>query len=228
MTTLANLITLCRTQIGDLNVVAPVFPDDALTGFINRAIADLNAHFPRRLSYTIAAQAGVHFYALESVHQQVLAVEFPAGKTPPVYLRRLACSHPAFWKSAGYYDYLPSNDAASLNAPRLALSAAPRAGQTIALELAAEHGALLTSSAVTTVPERFLHLIALFVRWKTWESLASQEGMDPNPLKASGSTHGLTAARAEAAYRAALAVAKDAYTESAVAAWSLPGQERIY
>jgi hypothetical protein len=234
MTTLTALLTLCRNHIGDTNIVAPVFGDAILSDYINRAIADLNAHFPRRMTYEITTEAGVHQYFIETVHQQIISVEYPArtehgaGEDPPVYLQRLAYTNPDFWKSSAYYDFLPSNDAAALNPPRLIISANPATGETISLELTAEHNPLLASSDVTTIPDRFLHLVSLFVRWKTWENLASKEGMDPNPLKNIVSTHGLNAVRAEEAYRTALATAKAAFSESGAAPWKFPHHERIY
>lgn len=217
---LASLIQQCRYLSGD-TAVTPVFSDDQLQDFINRAVADLSQHFPRRIAHTLTTTAGKHAYNLPQNTLAVLSAEYPAGQSPPRYLRRRAAVDHAFYRADDLYDLKLTSDSASLNPPQLVISADPAEGETIALEISAEHNPLTASSDLTSVQDRHVHLIGLFVRWKCLQELSTTEAMDPDPLHLLSMTQELNAKRAEAQYRAALEAARAAYGESAAARWSV-------
>jgi hypothetical protein len=227
MTTLAELLDQLRNLIGDTGA-APHFNDLQLTDFLNRAIQELNPYFPRRLSYTLSAVAGEHEYALETNCRAVLACEFPAGRTPPVFLRRMDCTDPDFWRRGDRYDLILPHDASSLNPPRLILSTAPAGGEGIALQIEADHNLLSAPGDEVTLPGRYHPLLLLCARLQVWRELSTAEGMDPNPIQLWSATLELNVERAERQYRSALKAALAAESRSAAAAWRMPPCDRVY
>lgn len=224
---LNTLLQQCRNLTGDLSI-SPVFSDDQLTDYINRAIEDLSQHFPRRITYTFSTTAGQHEYDLPLASLSVLSLEFPVNQTPPVFLERRSYLDPDFFLSDSCYDFIPTSDSTSTNPPRVILSINPSGVISAEAELSSDHGVLTTGSDTTTVLNRHIHLIGLFVRWKCLQELSSSEAMDPDPLHMLSMTQELNAKRAEAAYRDALNAAKDAYGESTRSPWSMDKYEGSY
>lgn len=227
MTTLAELLDQLRNLIGDAGA-APHFNDLQLTDYLNRALQELNPYFPRRLSYTLSAVAGEHEYALETGCRAALACEFPAGRTPPAFLRRMDCTDPDFWRRDDRYDLILPHDASSLNPPRLILSATPTGGEGIALQVEADHNSLSALSDEVTLPGRYHHLLLLCARLQVWRELSTTEGMDPNPIQLWSATLELNVERAERQYRSALKAALAAESRSAAAAWRMSPCDRVY
>ena len=226
--TLATLRQDCRDLIGDTSIVAPIFTTQQIDSWINAAIRDLNNHFPRTIINTLSTTAGTHVYDLELTFIDMIKVEYPTSDDPPSYLNYRSSKLVTFWNVEGYYDILRPQDADSLNPPQIVISESPAALETITYTACVEHNALSGSSDETTIPDRFTHLICLFVRYKAWQELSSSEGMDPDPIKLLAATQEVNSYRAERAYYKALDQAKKAQTASEVVGWKMPGGNRIY
>jgi hypothetical protein len=125
-------------------------------------------------------------------------------------------------------DILRPMDATSLNPPQIIISESPPLGNVITYTAHVEHNPLTTSNDETTIPDRFTHLISLFVRYKAWQELSTSEGMDPDPIKLLAATQEVNSYRAERAYYKALDNAKKAQSASEVVEWKMPGTDRIY
>ncbi len=218
--TLTSLLQEVRNMLGDLTPTY-TFSDSQLTDFINQAIRDLSQHFPRQVEYTLNTSAGDHYYDLEISHTAILSCEYPSGEEPPQFLKRRACTHKNFWLSEGYYDFIKPADSDSANPPQLVISDLTPAGETITLWVNEEHAALSAGGDECSLPDRYLHLIGLFVRWKCWQELSTTEGMDPSPLTTLAFTVEINAARAEKAYRNALQAAQGAENESGLLTWKM-------
>jgi hypothetical protein len=83
---------------------------------------------------------------------------------------------------------------------------------------------------VSSLPDRFNHLLTLYVRWRVWQELSSTEGMNPDPIKLLSATQEVNSTRAERIYRKALdeAVRLAQPSESLSAAWPMDANDRIY
>lgn len=226
MTTLSQLESRCRNALGD--TVSPYkFSSLQLDEWINDAIRELTLHFPRRLSLALSCTAGDRTYNLPSALRSLLSVEYPAGQAPPRYLKRLPYTDQGFWEAAGCYDLVLPQDASAGNPPQLWISDRPKAGESILAWYEAEHNLLSAPSDETDFLERHLHLLPLYVRWRAWQALSTQDGADPNVLDPLFSNMEAAAARAEASFRRALEQARRAEGGSAVVRWRMDG-ERTY
>jgi hypothetical protein len=81
---------------------------------------------------------------------------------------------------------------------------------------------------VTTPVERHLELVMLYVRWASFQELASSESADPDPTSLAISTLEPNAYRAQRLYLASLAEVKKAESESRQANWKMDGWDRVY
>jgi len=221
MTTLSDLNQECRLAIGDNISGKYIFSNDQINAWINAALRELSQKFPRQIEYTLSTTKDQRVYDLEIVHTAALSCEYPSGSEPPVYLTRRSYTDPDFWTTDGLYDFVKHLDADSLNPPRLMISAKPGAGETITLQLLCEHNPLLDPGDVTTVQERHLNLVALFVHWRVWQEREANWGLYPTIFSVySGAPYG-NAARAAEAYRRALEEAVRGETSSAVSVWRM-------
>jgi len=229
MTTLTQLITECRNTIGDTSG-SPVISDTQLTYWINHGIADLSQYFPKRLVYAISTTANDRQYDLETDFLGVISVEYPTGDDPPSYLKRRDHKHPDFWEEDGYYDILLPHDADASNPPQIYISQKPTTGQTITINYMAAHSVLSSGSDSTSLPDRYSHLLTLYVRWRVWQELSATEGMNPDPIKLLSATQEVNSTRAERIYRKALdeAVRQAQVSESLSASWPMDANDRIY
>jgi len=226
MTTLAILTLDCRSLIGE--PVASHFTDDVLYDYINYALADLSKYFPVTKEYALSTTLNVRTYDLENDFLDVLSVEFPTSNVPPTYLLRRSYTHPEFWSTNGYYDIVQSFDDTTTNPPQILISEKPAASKTITVKYHGTHNVLTASSDVCTLQTHLLHLVALFVRWKCWQEMATKEGIDPDQTKLLAATIEVNAGRAEKAYRTALTEARKGAAESAQVHWHMDDNDRIY
>ncbi len=227
--TLSTLLSTCRNLIGDLVVANYQITDGQLTTFINLAINELNQFFPRRLTSTLTTTLNTRAYDLAGTVVAIHSVEFPTGENPPRYLTRRSYTNPLFWQVDGFYDFIRRDDQDSSNPPQLLISEKPAAGQTITLEQTADHNQLSDSNDETTILDRHVGLIPLFVRWKAWSEISTLEGMDTDPLAArTYPTKEHSVQAAEQAYRASLAQALAAEAESGMTPWCMDRFDRIY
>ena len=95
------------------------------------------------------------------------------------------------------------------------------------LELAKGHAYLDDDDTdELTVPEEHLELIILYVRWATYQELATIESYSPDPTTKMFSTLEMNASRSERAYRNMLSTYKE--TTSTSALWEMDRFDRIY
>jgi hypothetical protein len=222
MTTRLDLRNLIRRRLGDL-ALPYHWSDLQLNQWLNDAIADYGLYFPRTLSLEIDAEAGVRAYELPADYQSAIRIEYPVGEETPCLLQRLSMNEQDFWELAGRYDILPRGDAST--ASELWLSDTPHDGEAIRIDYLADHASLDDDGDVTSVPDRHLELLLLFVRWASLQELASSEARNPNPGSLSLSALDANTLRAEATYRRQLAEALQRESASAVVSWA---QEKIY
>jgi hypothetical protein len=226
----SSLLSEIRAQvtglIGDPNNLT--FTGLQIDDWINQAIRDLSIHFPRLADYTVGTTLGKHIYNLETYIKGVASVEYPTGQVPPRYLLRKSYTDPKFWLIEGYYDFVKPQTSTSTAPPLLYLSDHTPAGKTITVKCLTDHAPLLDSTDECTVPERHLHLIGLFVRWKAISERSTHESMDPSPLAMRASLMENATQKAETAYKDALARALAAETDSAQITWKMDGYDRIY
>ncbi len=197
--------------------------DLQLNQWLNDAIADYGLYFPRTLSLEIDAEAGVRAYDLPSDFQAALRVEYPAGEEPPNLLQRLPLNEQDFWELAERYDIVGRNDGTT--ASELWLSDTPHDGETIRIEYLADHASLDDDGDTTSLPDRHLELLVLFVRWASLQELASSEALNPDPSNLSVSTLDTNVLRAGEAYRLQVQAALGRESASALVGWV---KERIY
>ncbi len=222
MTTRLDLRNLCRRRLGDL-ALPYHWSDLQLNQWLNDAIADYGLYFPRALSLEIDAEAGVRAYDLPSDFQAALRVEYPAGEEPPNLLQRLPLNEQDFWELAERYDIVGRNDGTT--ASELWLSDTPHDGETIRIEYLADHASLDDDGDTTSLPDRHLELLVLFVRWASLQELASSEALNPDPSNLSVSALDANVLRAGEAYRLQVQAALGRESASAVVGWV---RERIY
>ncbi len=224
MTTLAEVVTSARQVLNDAG--STDFTDDMIEDWIAQGIRDLNHHFPRRLTDTLTTTAGTHEYDVEISYIAVLSVEYPTGEDPKQFLKHRAYTEQGFWTSEDYYDFIRRFDQLSANPPQLIISASPPAGETITIEVVAEHD---IAASPLTILDRHIPIILEYVKWQAWEALAALEGKDPTLTHASADKYKMSAVRAERLYRNALKAAKDAESDSGiVGTWEMDRWGRVY
>jgi hypothetical protein len=223
MTTLVQLVQQCRNLIGDW--ASTYYDSTVLTDYVSRGIEELSKYFPLVKEYELSTTLNVRVYDLESDFLEALSVEYPTGEDPPVYLLRRSYTHPDFWSQNGYYDIVRSEDATSTNPTQIYISQKPAAGETITVKYHGTHNPL---AETVTLPDHLLHLVALFVRWKVWQEIATAEGMDPDQTKLLAATQEVNSTRAERIYRKALDEARAAFVESARVRWKMDKHDRVY
>ena len=91
-----------------------------------------------------------------------------------------------------------------------------------------DHLSHINDSDVASLPERHLELVMLYVRWASFQELASSESADPDPISLAISTLEPNAYRAQRLYLASLAEVKKAESESRQANWKMDGWDRVY
>ncbi len=182
---------------------------------------------PRPMQTTLTASAGVHLYNLPLAFREVVSVEYPTGEQPPAYLNRLSHQNPAFWQADGYYDV--ARNYADSAGHQLCLSASPSAGETILVCYLADHDTAMGEYTTISVPDRYLHILILYVVWHAWLERLGAEQKDPTAHTALLGELADAARQAETAYQAA---AGQALAESAEShrtpALRMDGFDRIY
>jgi len=230
MTTLTELLTLCRNTLGDLTGGSYEWADAQLTAWINEALKDMSIHFPVQTEMEISCAAGVHEYDVTKfVIAGILSCEYPAGQDPREYLLRKSYTDPAFWINDGYYDYLPRTTTDTSHPSQLYISNSPTgASQSIILEILEPHNALVLGADVTSLPDQLHNLLTLFVRWKAWQEMATGEGVSPDPNRILQDEYEINAFRAERAYRKSLDETKKTQSTTALVPLWMDKYDRIY
>jgi hypothetical protein len=225
MTTRSDLRNLCRRRLGDL--ASPYkFSDLQINQWINDAIAEHSIHFPRKLNTTLSCTTDVKSYDLPDDYIFSLGVEYPTGDDPPTYLTRRPYSYFTSSDTPGFYDIILRFDGSNVN--ELYISQKPTTGESIEIAYSAKHASLDDDTDITTVLDRLLELIVLFVRWTAYQELATTESANPDPTSLSMGTLELNAFRADRAYRIKLDRWLKSESESVVTSWSMDNHDRIY
>lgn len=226
--TRSQIRDLCRRRLGDL-AVPYEWSDLQVNQWINDAIGDYNLHFPLAASLELETQAGQNAYDLESPGlRRVSSVEYPTSEGGPALENQLARrdhTRPGFLAQVGFYDVEYSPSAAS--EIRLWLSG-PVAAGTARLKGTADHAYLDDDSDESSLPERHLELVMLYVRWAAFQELAMDASADPDPTSLALGTLELNAYRAQRLYLTALAECLKAESESRVIQWKFDQWDRVY
>lgn len=226
MTTLSDLAARVLQAVDD--ATETTWTAAEIKDWIRDGIRDYSQYFPRRLQAAIPTTAGEHVYDLPETATELLLVEYPVGEDPPVYLHYRSRSHPQFWNRDGYYDYRLSNAAGS--APEICLSAAPPAGQTIAVNYLAPHDIPAQDAGVLTVPGVHEPLIILYAIMSAWQHRLGKEQQAPTSNSSLLLTQfAANADRARRNYVQALQRARIAAAGRSVATpWKMDKYDRIY
>ena len=91
-----------------------------------------------------------------------------------------------------------------------------------------DHAYLDDDSDETSLPERHLELVMLYVRWAAFQELAMGASADPDPTSLALGTLELNAYRAQRLYLTALAECLKAESESRVVNWRIDRWDRVY
>lgn len=218
MATRAALQALLRQTLAD----RARWPDAALNQWINAALRDLSGHFGRRVEATIACPAGERVVSLAACSglRAVLAVEFPAGREPPRWLRRRPQS--GFFIGQPVYDLLGDPPEA------LVLGETPAVGESLAVSYLAGYSLPASDTAALDLPESLFELVRLFAAWQALQELEAAEALAPASARLQDALGG-SAARAGQTYRAAVAAAQKARAPGGCAGpWTLDENDRIY
>ena len=222
MTSRLDLRNLCRRRLGDLT--APThWSDLQINQWINDAVADYSIYFPRKRAVSLEMEAGLHVYLLPEDFRAVLSAAYPGSQDAPQYLQRLSYQETDFWELPARYDILRWDDGSKSS--ELWLSESPADGETLELEILADHASLDDDGDLCTVPDRHLEILVLFVRWASLQELASTEARNPDPTTLSMSVLDSNATRAERAYRKQVELTLRHESLSASIAWN---NVRIY
>jgi hypothetical protein len=162
MTTLAALSSSILADLGD--PAGATWTVAQVQAWILDALREISRHYPRLGLVSISTQAGVRTYNLPGDFLDALAVEYPAGQEPPVYLTRRLSTTSGFYQSPGSYDFNLSQDASSPS--QIVLSASPLAGQSISVLYTATHDTALSASDELSVPEVDLPILSACVTWR--------------------------------------------------------------
>ena len=231
MTTRQDLRNLIRRRLGDTSTPFQ-WSDLQVNQWINDSIAEHSVHFPRKLNTTINCSDDVRTYDLPANFRAAISVEYPTGEDPPAYLDRRPHTHPSFYQQDGFYDILRRDD--QTNLPELWISQGhygsdgPTTGESIIFYYLGNHASLDDDTDVCTVPDVHLELLVLFVRWATYQELASKASADPDPTSLSMGTLELNAFRANREYRTKLKQWLAAESESATASWAMDKYDCVY
>ena len=164
-------------------------------------------------------------YDLPEGTRAVIKVEYPTGETTPVYLSRRDRDNPNFIDGQNY-DLIEHNQAGY--PPEILLGQTPTAGQEITIEYEAVHAWLDDDTDTCTIIDEHLEAILLYIRWATFQELASHESANPDPESMVISILELNAYRAERAYRATLKDYQRTGGRSAIANWTMDKWDKTY
>lgn len=218
-----TFVDQCMKAIGDS--LGSHWPRTLVFEFAKDAIRAFP--IPRPMQTTLTAAAGEHLYDLPLDFRQVVSVQYPAGQQPPASLSRLSHENPAFWQSDSLYD-IDRNYADSAG-HQVWLSASPADGQEILVCYLADHDAEMSEYATISVPDRYLHLLILYVIWRAWLERLGAEQKDPTAHTTLLNELAHAASQAEAAYQAAVGRALAETAESRrTPALRMDGFDRIY
>ncbi|MER3544225.1 MAG: hypothetical protein C4311_06355 [Chloroflexota bacterium] len=158
------------------------WPEGKLREWVLQGIREYSVRFPRRLSVSITpaveGEGYARIYDLPLDFMDVLAVEWPEGADPPVWLERKPETEAGF--GAGHYDIRLSRD--SVAAARLVLGERPtNAIDKIRVYYLGLHNIALTPPDTLSVLEEDLELLIQFVKMRAFEERLANETLAADP-----------------------------------------------
>lgn len=158
------------------------WPEAKLKEWVLQGIREYSALFPRRLSVqitpTVEGEGYARIYDLPLDFMEVLAVEWPEGADPPVWLERRNETEAGF--GAGHFDIRASGEAVS--AAKLVLGERPtNATDKIRVHYLGVHNVALTPPDTVGVPDEDLELIIQFVKMRAFEERWAAEELSADP-----------------------------------------------
>jgi hypothetical protein len=175
MTTLATLINLCEADLADSGNATWAAAD--IQQWIVDAIADYSIHFKRELSQDLTTLLNDRMYDLPDVCFGIVSVEYPQGEDPPEYLHPRSHTHPDFWITEGYYDYIINGN--DTDQDELWISDKPAASETIRVRYLAHHDLPTETTDNLTVPDEHQFLLRNYVLWRAAIQLKVVEEASP-------------------------------------------------
>jgi hypothetical protein len=175
MTTLAEIIDLCEADLADSGNATWAAAD--IQQWCVDAIADYSQHFQRELSVDLVTTLNDRTYDVPDVLVGVISVEYPKGEDPPKYLQPRSHTHPNFWITSGYYDFIISGN--DTDADEIWISEKPAASENIAVRYLAHHDLPTETTDNLTVPDEHQHLLRNYVLWRAALQLKAIEEASP-------------------------------------------------
>ena len=224
--TLQNLIDSVQTALGD--TAEATWSEAAITIWLNDAIREYSVHFQRIRTTNLTAVADQYIYNLPYGHRQTISVEYPAGNSPPTFLRNKALTDPLFWSDDDNFATTNQGDNTAVN--KLTISVNPTTDETITIKYKADHTYPLTAAQSVTVPAHHHNLLILYAIWKANQEMLYTEQQSPTDSSSlimsqlAANTNRLEASYQEALERALF----EPSGQSRVIQWQPTGQDRIY
>lgn len=187
-----------------------IWAETLVIAWVYEAIQDFSLHVPPVYHDKATDSAGEHVYELAGEARGIISVEYPAGESPPRYLRPMSYGEPAFWLSDDYYHFLDRSRESGV--PLLILS---RAGDGSEYELYWRGAYEVTglSSEECPVPVQYHHILLAYVHWRAMTNRIAKESQSPDTTTLLLSQLASNADRAERAYRRWLADAQGSVTK---------------
>jgi hypothetical protein len=161
------------------------WPDSALDRWVQDALRFYAVEFPRRWRHTLTLETGTQAYALPGGHglQTLLAVEYPAGETPPRFVTRVDEWDATFGAGLGVYAVRGVEDDTAIDADvavgSIVFAETVTTGETAALEYLGGYPlpAIGDNDAVIAVPEAHLEALIAFVDFRAHWALETGEAV---------------------------------------------------
>lgn len=173
-TTAQTIVDNAQTSLDD--AAAATFTEAELLLFLNEGIREYSQHLPLVSTDTITAVASTRSYSLPWDTINVLAVEYPTGEDPAIYLKQMKRKRPSFYNEQ-YYDFLQRHDLTT--APTLLLSFDPTADETITVTYQHAHNHALALSDNCTVPREHHHILVQYIMFAAARQLQANEEAAP-------------------------------------------------
>jgi len=175
---LGEVRALCRLTLAD----ATKWPDASLDHWIRAAIRLYSAHFPRPWRGEIELVTGTQAYSVPGGLDvsAVLSVEYPAGESPPRFLRCVPEAS-ALFAAAGQAYALRGvdEDSTAAEVGRIVFAETVATGETAIVEYLGPHAlpAVGTDADVITVPAQHSEAITAFVAFAALYELDMDEAV---------------------------------------------------
>ncbi len=220
MTTRAAFREDLRLQLSDRSL----WRDSMLNQWIDDAINEYSINYPTQTTVTFDGTGSTRTFTFTNAPNvlNIARVEYPVGKTPPVFINQRAQGAPDFY-SGPFYDVIGNPITAII------LGQTPTAAEDVKVTYQTVYTLPTLDSSTLTVPDYDLELLRLYVVWKAVSHLELSADVVPERKAALVASLGLNAVRAERLYRNRL---RDTKLERSKGGWSGPwsvdSKDRVY